>query len=457
MTLTASIVDGIEARERRVEEETERERARREARRRLDAETRWPLTPEIVSLEEWLGRPEPVVSWRIENWQPADTRVILTAAFKSGKTTARDNLLRSLADGDPWLGRYTVHPPTGTIAVLDTEMSRVQMRRWLRDQQIEHGDRVFVAPLRGQSAAFDVLDPDVRATWAGWLRDRGIAYLILDCLRPVLDALGLDESHDAGRFLVGFDALLAEAGIPEGLIIHHHGHSGERSRGDSRLRDWPDVEWRIVRQDDDPASSRYIAAYGRDVDVPESELLYDVNNRRLRITDGSRQDRAVRAALEAILEVLGKADEPQTGRQVKHALADSDHARNAIDAALRLGVRQGDLTVEDGPRRSRLYRVSRSVPQCTKDTASECPAPYRGRDTRTLSSQPSTAVSQRDTQPQEGEGAALESSGVPAGRENAPTDPPHDREPGEHDDTVAPVKWPAPADADDPARETFEL
>jgi hypothetical protein len=68
---------------------------------------------------------------------------------------------------------------------------------------------------------------------------------------------------------VAIDELLLEAGIDEALVVHHMGHSGERARGDSRLRDWPDVEWRLMRQDDDPASPRFLTAYGRDIDVPE--------------------------------------------------------------------------------------------------------------------------------------------------------------------------------------------
>ena len=90
-----------------------------------------------------------------------------------------------------------------------------------------------------------------------------------------------------GAFLVPLDALLAEAGIPDALVVHHMGHTNERSRGDSRLRDWPDVEWRLMRKDDDPASARFFTAYGRDVDVEEQELGYDAATRRLTVVGGS--------------------------------------------------------------------------------------------------------------------------------------------------------------------------
>jgi hypothetical protein len=131
---------------------------------------------------------------------------------------------------------------------------------------------VELIALRGKVSTFNILDPETRARWARHLRPGDV--LLLDCLRPILDVLGLKEATEAGQFLVAFDALLLEARIAEGGIAHHMGHVGERSRGDSRLRDWPDVEWRLVRDksnDDetDPAAPRYFAAYGRDVDQPE--------------------------------------------------------------------------------------------------------------------------------------------------------------------------------------------
>src|SRR6185503_6838808 len=123
------------------------------------------------------------------------------------------------------------------------------------------------------------------------------------CLRPVLDALGLNEHTEVGLFLTALDALLREANIPEALVIQHMGHKGERARGDSRLLDWPDVGWTLVREkDDDPASPRFFKAYGRDVDVAEKQLAFDAATRRLSVVGAdeggmSRADARVAAAL----------------------------------------------------------------------------------------------------------------------------------------------------------------
>ena len=365
MTLTAGIMARVEA--------AKRDEAR-EAARAL----------QVGEEMERLARPRAVTLYRIANWQPRGTRVMLAAQFKAGKTTVVGNVLRSLVDGDDFLGRDPVTPVQGTVIDIDTEMSESQLDRWHGDQRIQHDDRVMVLPMRGHAAAFNILDAEIRAQWAARFNQCGASYLVLDCLRPILDALGLDEHRDTGRFLVAFDALLREAGIEEALVVHHMGHLGERARGDSRLRDWPDVEWRLIRQDDDPASPRFLTAYGRDVDVPESQLTYDRETRRLALAGGSRKDARTDLVLGAIIDILAGSP-PLSGRQVKAALAESDHSREAIEDALRAGHRDGRLIVDDGPKRSRLYRVSGSVrPVSAGHSAgvvSECPAALRKADT----------------------------------------------------------------------------
>jgi AAA domain len=381
---SASIFIPDEEHERRVQAAVDRERAKREARRRLDAEERGPIGPPTIdSLRDRLARPTRATAFRIAGWQPMGGRVVFAAPFKAGKTTVVANVVRSLADGDAFLGQHAAMPVDGMIALLDFEMGGAQLDAWLRAQRIRHDDRVLVLPMRGQVASFNILDSDVRATWAALLQRHRVAYIVVDCLRPILDGLGLDEHRDPGRFLVALDALLLEAGISECLVVHHMGHLSERSRGDSRLRDWPDVEWRLVRQNDDPASARYITAYGRDVDVPESRLVYDPVTRALTIAAGSRRDATTRDALTAVLAALEVATEPVTGRAIKRLLAAGDHGRDAIDSALRLGCRTGAIAVQDGPKHSKLYRLPGSVPvsgsvrEVSEDGERECPSPYR--------------------------------------------------------------------------------
>lgn len=346
-----------------VDAEVDRElrtlRIRDRARRLFAAEQR-PLVarPEVLSLAERLQRPPTPVRYRIDGWQPAGSRVVCVAQFKAGKTTLVSNLARCLCDGAHWLGVAKVEPVEGMVALFDDEMGERQLDEWLADQLFVHPEKLLVIPLRGRLGAFNLLDEEARAGWASLLREYCVEYVIIDCLRPLLDALGLDENHDAGRLLVAIDALLLEGGVADACLVHHMGHGQERARGDSRIRDWPDAEWRLVRATDAPNSPRYITAFGRDVDVPESALSFDPFSRRLTLERRSRRDDADAEALEVVLEVLRAADEPLSQRAIERELSESAIGRNAVRNALAYGIKNRALVQSPGPRRSHLYQCA---------------------------------------------------------------------------------------------------
>jgi hypothetical protein len=345
----------VDARELEVRHELRRLEVLQEARRRLRAGES-ATRPPMLLLDQFLAVPDEPVRYRIDELMPIGARVLLAAQFKAGKTTLVANLLRSLVDGVDFLGR-PVTTPDGRVVLLDGELDERMLRRWLREQRIRDTDRIALVSLRGRLSSLNLLDPAVREEWAGELRALDAGLVVLDCLRPVLDALGLDEDKEAGRLCVTFDELLAAANVDEGLVVHHMGHNGERSRGSSRLRDWPDVEWKLVRQDDDPASARFFSAYGRDVDVPESALAYDANSRQLSVVGGNRQDSKARVLVPAVLDVLGEAKEPLTTRALVDLLADTG-PRDTVREAVALAVAAGSVRTEPGPRRSTLHRLA---------------------------------------------------------------------------------------------------
>ena len=210
MAVELDIVNSPVDRELALEREKAAGRIRRDAKKAIEAEERGPVTlPKIATLRERLALPQQETPWRIHNWQPQGSRVICAAQFKTGKTTLMGNTIRSLVDGDKFLGRDPVIPVSGKVGLLDIEMGERQLDGWLGEQSIKNDDRVIVIPMRGRAASFDILDPAIRSEWAARLRELSVDYLILDCLRPVLDALGLDEKTEAGRFLVPFDALFS--------------------------------------------------------------------------------------------------------------------------------------------------------------------------------------------------------------------------------------------------------
>ncbi len=344
--------------------------------------------PTFSTLQTLLDQPDEPITWRLGGVQPSGSRVVMAAQYKTGKTTVIRNVVGSLADVVPLFGAFAVTPLAGAIVVLDFEMSARQLKAWYRAGRICHADRVVLLSMRGRVSDFNILDPIVRRRWADRLRDCGASYLVVDCLRPILDALGLDEHREAGRLLVALDALLAEASIPDCLVAHHMGHSGERSRGDSRIRDWPDVEWQLVRKTEDAGSPRFFRAFGRDVDVAEGQLTWDADTRRLTLIGGSRKDAQVDKVLADVLDVLDRQSQPMSGRAIKTALADA-HARDVIDDALRSGRTTGALQSEPGRQGAILYRKGQASGvsgECPTDGVSKCPVSFIETGHRTLES-----------------------------------------------------------------------
>jgi hypothetical protein len=379
-------------REQRVRSELDIQRARREAKRRLDAEERPPIVyPPVTPLTEMLDQPDEAVCYRIDQVAPKQGNIILAAQYKAGKTTLVDNLVRSLVDSDPFLDRFTVHQPAEHLVLIDDEMGRNTLRRWLRDQKIRNTAAVAdVITLRGRVSTFNILDDKIRDHWATRLRDLGCDYLILDCLRPILDALGLDENRDVGKFLVAFDALLADAGGLDSFIAQHMGHTGERSRGDSRQLDWPDATWRVVRETEEPDSPRFLSAYGRDVDVHEGRLSFDPRTRRLTYSAGSRGDVKTEAAMLAVVEVLAEHaredGEDLSGNALEmRAAGGGEHTRTAIRAGIKKAIELKLIETSPGAKRAVLHRLAHPCETCGR--------PVTGGGFRHLSCPPKGAIS----------------------------------------------------------------
>lgn len=417
--ITGMLTDADEVRrlayERLVAEETTKLEVREEAQRRLRARQRPAKTPTITALDEFLAIEDPPQRYRLEGLWPSGGRAMLAAQFKAGKTTMVGNLVRALVDGEAFLDAFAVEPLVEgrRVVVIDDELDERMIRAWLRDQNIVHTEAAAVLPLRGNLASFDILDPAIRTQWANALRQARAEIVILDCLAPLLDALGLSEDKEAGKLLVAFDELLGEADVAEAVVVHHMGHSGERTRGASRLRDWPDVEWRLVREkgedgETDPGAPRFFSAYGRDVDVPESALQFDPLTRHLSISGGSRKEARATEAIEIVVEYLTLNPE-SSGRRIEEALAD-DVPQKVLREALKQMRTSGQVVVREGPKRARLHslnpswtppsesvrRASRSVGQRGE---SECVS-VSYRDTLHSHSQPAhtTEVSPTHTQ-----------------------------------------------------------
>lgn len=335
-----------------VQREAEKLRVQRDAKAIVSAETAQTVQiPQVERLDAFLAEPAPSVRYRVERLMPSGGRVLLAAQHKAGKTTLVGNLIAALVDGTPFLGSFAVQQAR-RVVLIDDELSRAMLHTWLATHGIRNSERVSLLTLKGKMFTFDLLDDATRARWAAAIGSADV--LILDCLRPALDALALSEDKDAGRFLVGLDALLAEAGIAECFLVHHMGHVGERARGDSRLLDYPDALWRLVVDDKDgrenPSAPRYLSAYGRDVELPETRLHFEPVTRQLTAAGGSRKDAAAEAALPDVIAYLDQHDKAELSQnELTTAVFDStEHTRSAVRAAVALSVARSIVLVEKG-------------------------------------------------------------------------------------------------------------
>jgi hypothetical protein len=236
-----------------------------------------------LSAAELFAMPHTAPEWTVDGLLEVGQMALLAAPAKGGKTTLMGNLLRSLTQGEPFLGQFPVPQLPGAVYVMDIEMTRNQHIRWLQEMGISSAS-VYFQHLRGRVADFNLLDDTSRTWWAQRLRSLGVSFLIVDPLSPVLQASGLDEDKtpDTDRWFSALKQLCLEAGVSNSVVCHHHGHSGERARGSSNLLATPDALWTIVKSH---SGARYFSAMGRDVDVPESCLEFDLETRKLSIAD----------------------------------------------------------------------------------------------------------------------------------------------------------------------------
>ena len=336
------------------------ERTRRAANRFVDAEERQRMPiPAPMTLTERFAQVRPAVEYRIENWHVENGHTLLVAQYKTGKTTTVANMVRSLADGDPFLGVAKVRP-VPSVVIIDFEMSESQIESWLRDQNIRNTDAVHLVSLRGAASSFDILQPERRREWAAMLRGTGAQFAVLDCLRPAMDALGLDEQSEAGRWLTAFDELLKDANIREALLVHHSGHGGERSRGDSRILDWPDGIWNLVRENkDDLNSARFISAKGRDIDVPEGELRFNPHNRHLTYGLKDRKTAEADRVLLDVVQEISRVTDPMSIREVI-AVMQGRHSKGNVAAALKRATDKSRnyLTLVKGRNGAHLHTIT---------------------------------------------------------------------------------------------------
>jgi hypothetical protein len=283
------------------------ERNRRQARRLLDAEEadrdfREPSS--VDSVAEWMELDLPPLRWRVQDLLAEGDNALLAALFKSGKTTLVLNLLRSLCDRTAFLGQFPCDlPQDRRVALWNLEVSERRIWQWVREMRFEHPERLSALNLRGYPV--DFRSSAFRAWTRDWLQRLQIQVWVVD---PFAAGFRGDENSntDVRDFLAALDAVKAEAEVGELLLVHHFGRVAsdvgeEHGRGATRLDDWPDSRWVLSKV----KKQRYFAATGRDVEVDEAPIEYDLETRTVSFLKGAG----------------GRAEEDRVARELERSAA----------------------------------------------------------------------------------------------------------------------------------------
>jgi hypothetical protein len=289
--------------------------------------------------------------WLIDGLLQDRGSVLLSAQYKSGKSTLAMNVVHALTTGKPFLGTFQVPEPL-RVAYYDLELGFRTARKWLMDIQPDPTMATYT-DLKGRGAELDIRSESRFNAMVEQLRKDRIDVVVTDPISAVTAACGIDENGNAEvRPLDRFDAAVREAGCKGCVIVHHTGHDGSRFRGASAFGDWATAVWTLQRDGDGPSR---LSAKGRDVHLVKSTLVYDDETRLLSATASAADQDGVYfwGKRGAQLTVSGVSEDLDVSRRT---------------AVRRLQAAEGWEIVQEGQGSSPdLWEYSSSVPELDDD------------------------------------------------------------------------------------------
>lgn len=220
------------------------------------------------SLDDFLKREFEETGFLVDRLMKYGTNVHLVAAAKTGKTNVAINLVKALADGGKFLGVFETKKIQGRICMMDFELDERQAQDWLRRIGIENAAKVEIYPLRGMPNPFR--SPESMRELEEVLKALEIEFLILDPFSSIYSG-DANSNSEVKAFLKELDEFKVRSGVQHIVIAVHAGRNQGQTRGASTLDDHPDALWYLQKSDD----KRFFKAVGRDIDVPEAEIMFD--------------------------------------------------------------------------------------------------------------------------------------------------------------------------------------
>lgn len=339
----------VDALELAVQRHITEAKARRIAEERMAAERFDPsvFTTLGGSLDEMLARPIEHERYIIEGLLGARHNMVLAAQYKTGKTTMGVNLIKSLADGLPFLDREVV-PWEGRLAWWNGEMDDQDFNDYVRPMKVKAPKRIHLLHLRGRPVS--ILDPHSMEMVIKHLREQEIKVWCVDSWRRFCAWNGINENDNEGieRLTTRVDEIKELSGCNVFVAIAHTGRAAqeegeERARGATALDDWVDARWVMTRQGRD----RFLKVEGRGVGMEETKLEFEESSYRLSLGEGNRRtvvDEDLKLRAELFIAAAGEAGLNTTS--IKEKLGIISNRTGPLTKVLGLLIEEGIVSME---------------------------------------------------------------------------------------------------------------
>lgn len=277
---------------------------------------------QIIAQRQFIPPPEDSTRYLadVDNLPPRERRYLIdqiasvkhnitvTGQYKTGKTLFVCNLIRSLAEGQPFLDQYEVAPMEDTnIGFWSLEMTDDSLEdQYLMPQGFSYEGKHRLVMWHGRGYGLNIMEGIGRRWAINWLMYEDVSVWVIDSFARICRMSGVDE-NDNGQvleLLQTLDSIKKAAGVSEMFLIAHTGRSDiakDRARGATVFDDWADARWLLSREGD----IRFFQVEGRDVDLSPVSLKFDRDTKRLSVgTD--RTSALTQASAQLIVSVVAE-------------------------------------------------------------------------------------------------------------------------------------------------------
>lgn len=315
---------------------------------------------EMLSFTQLLKRDLPEIQYAVDGVMGANHNVLLSAAFGSGKTRLLLNLVKALADGRPFLGRYGTNM-VGNVCYMNYELDDVDVQRWITEHRIRRLSRCHIMNLRERDNP--LMTASSRKRLVAQLIERDIEIIVFDTFRGCYTGDNQNDNSEVGRFTRMLDQLKGEAGISGLVLANHFGRKDheeglEHGMGATELDNWCDVRMILTRKEED----RFLMCEKRVPGFPESMLEWDEEDKSLRLPGSQLGVGRVKREGGKLGEQLMNIVRAHPGINTTELRAQASGRTATISRVLAQLIDSGSIIAEDGEKRGTVSHRVNTVP-----------------------------------------------------------------------------------------------